>query len=150
MLRVWLIFLAVLMVLIALLTPAVEGDLCRWTASLTAAVLRMLGENAETNGIMMRSSLYNFQIIPECTAVYYVILLVSGVVAMPRTVLSRVCGVVIAVVSILLVNAFRLVSLTYVGHSFPAAFDTIHMMVWQPLMWVCALLFWVVWVTRSE
>src|SRR5262245_37335498 len=147
-LRCWAIFIVVLEAQHLLLDwsgPPIWDLLDGWTARITAWSLNLLGAEATAEGKLVTSSLYSLRIIRECTAIHPVMIYLAAVVSYPCAWRPRVVGAVAGTVGILLVNQVRLVSLFYIGHSYPALFDTIHVLVWQSLIIFFTVLIWAVW-----
>lgn len=147
-LRAWVLFIATIGALHAILA---WSDTRIWkyatngTARVTAWTLSLLGTAARAQGETVSSSLYAVDIIRECTAVNPIILFTAAVVAYPCRKRSKILGVSLGVALILLTNVVRLVSLVYIGQSYPGAFETAHMLVWQSLIIFVTVFLWVLW-----
>ena len=85
-------------------------------------------------------------IVRGCDAIEPVAAFTAAVFASPVSFWLKIPGVVVGALALLLINLARLVSLFFVGIYFPAAFDLIHMDVWQAAFIVLAICFWAIWV----
>ena len=147
-LRSWLVFLGLLLGMHLLLDwsgPRVWDFIDTSTARMTCWILTLLGVDAHAQGKDVVSSIFSMRIIRECTAVHPVIIYIAAVVAYPSSWLPRLLGAAAGTVALLLVNQVRLVSLCFIGHSYPEAFESAHMLVWQSLIIFITVLFWVIW-----
>jgi len=48
------------------------------------------------------------------------------------------------------VNLVRITSLIYIGTTFPEALDVAHLLVWQSVMVIVSVMFWIVWIRRND
>jgi exosortase/archaeosortase family protein len=150
--RAWLVFVAVLAALLVVIdwqSTWIETHLTRWTASLTAASLRLLGVDARADGVLLHGSLFSYQVIGECTAVIRWPFFLAAVVAHPSGPRPKAWAFLLGIPALVAVNQVRLVSLAYVGRYFPRAFETIHIVVWQSLIVFLTLLLWLAWASRA-
>lgn len=111
------------------LAPSAIQWIGEWTASSTSSVLNLLGASTTADGTILYSSGFAADIVVECTAVGPV-LLFMGAVALTA------------------VNLVRVVSLFWIGESFPQYLDVAHLLVWQTAMIVVAIILWLAWVDR--
>ncbi len=73
----------------------------------------------------------------------------SGVLALPVSLLSRVCFAFVGTLVLLAVNMIRIVSLFWVGVHFPKAMDTMHLDAWPAFLVVAVLICWLTWAHRT-
>ena len=146
-------FVVALVVATAVLTrwgstffPAME----RAVAWLMGIGLRALGMDAVVTGAHVQTHGFSMVIISECTGIFPTLIFVIGVLAAPFRWRQRVFGILIGVTTLMLLNCVRMVSLAVVGVRFPAQFDTIHLVVWQPLFVFAAAMLWLAWALRSH
>lgn len=116
------------------------------TARLTAWTLQLLGQEAGTDGTVVRSPLCTFEIIGECTAYYPAAILLAAVIAYPCGWRARLLGIGIGLPAVMILNQLRLVSLCFLFRWDPAHLETAHVLVWQSLIVFLTLLLWLVWV----
>ena len=120
----------------------------RWTASSTAQALNLLGASVATNGTVVGSSDFAYNVVVECTAIGPIILFVGAVIAFPAALWSKALGIGIGVVFLTTINLVRLVSLFYIGAVFPDYLPMAHFLVWQAAIIISAILLWLFWVDR--
>jgi exosortase H (IPTLxxWG-CTERM-specific) len=148
-LRHWATFFPALLSVHGLVLFGGEGLIDRATranAAMSAWLLRALGADGRAEGRLVTSALMEVQIIFECTAVYPIGIFAAAVLAYPATWRARLAGLAMGIPAIVAVNLCRIVSLCYIGHWYPGAFETAHLVVWQSLVIFLTFLFWVIWV----
>ena len=153
-LRAWLIFVVVYAALMAILflwaAPLVNRGLAPLTARATAWNLRLIGAGGYAVGTRVTSPLLTVEIITECTAIFPLIIFLAAVVSFPAPRRRKILGLALGVPALLVINQVRLVSLFYIGHWFPGAFQTAHLVVWQSLMIFATVLVWLFWAAGSR
>ena len=93
---------------------------------------------------------FAMQVINECTALNYVIILSTAMLLFARhSIRYRLVGVLIAVPTIILVNAFRLVISGICGSVSRRLFDIVHEYLWVALFALLIFAMWKVWADRS-
>jgi exosortase/archaeosortase family protein len=119
-----------------------------WTASSTSSVLNLLGASTTADGTILYSSGFAADIVVECTAVGPLLLFMGAVAAFPSTVKAKGLGLLLGAVTLTAVNLVRIVSLFWIGESYPQYLDVAHLLVWQTAMIVVAIILWLAWVDR--
>lgn len=116
-------------------------------AEVSAAVLRLFGEHATSQGASLISPRYSLSIARGCEAVQVAAFFFIAVASWPLSVARwrRWLGGLIGVVTLMVCNIVRIVSLYYVGIYFPRSFETMHIDVWQPMFILLALFVWLAW-----
>ena len=109
-------------------------------------ILRLLGQDVTVHGKSISSTQAALSIERGCDAIHPSALFLAGVLAFPASLWKKVGGAVAGVAMLLAVNLVRIISLFYVRIHFPAAFEIMHVEVWQALFIFLALLCWIVWV----
>jgi exosortase H (IPTLxxWG-CTERM-specific) len=127
----------------------VQGFSQDWTARATAWSLRRLGLEALAQGNLVVSELQPIRIIFECTAVFPAGIFAAAVLAFPTRWLWKLFGLSAGLAALVVINQVRLVSLVYIGHSFPDAFEFSHHVVWQSLIIFFTLVVWLLWASRA-
>ncbi|MFN4219112.1 MAG: hypothetical protein ACK4HB_07550 [Candidatus Bipolaricaulia bacterium] len=126
----------------------------RWanesTAQFLAFALRLLGTQSSAEGTIVRSQLFSLEIIFECTAILPIVLFVAAVAATPSQTQAKLWALAWGLPAIVIFNLIRLVSLVYIGHLMPKAFDMAHVLVWQPLIILFSLALWLLWIERGR
>lgn len=117
----------------------------RLNAQVSAAILRVFGDDARTVGTAIQSSRCSVQIKRGCEAIEPSVLFAAAVVAFPAPWRRRLIGAAAGVLTLAVINLVRVVSLYYVRVYFPRVFETMHAEVWQPAFIALALVLWIVW-----
>ncbi len=111
-------------------------------------VLNLFGEGAVVRDQVLSSPRFSVVIFNGCNGLEAMLIFLCGVWAFPASWKSRMVGTVVGVVAIQVINIVRVVSLFYVGVYRPTWFSTAHVFVWQSIIIVLAVVFWLVWARR--
>jgi len=111
-------------------------------------LLRLLGQDATVLGRSIDSPRASMSIERGCDAIHPSALFLAAILAFPASLRKKVVGAVAGVALLLAINLLRIISLFYIRVHFPAAFEIMHVEVWQALFIFLALLCWIVWVAR--
>ena len=120
-----------------------------WTAQWLAATLNALGTPVRVDGTIVTSDRFVVDIVAECTAVGPLVLYMGAVVAYPTRWRAKSSGLLLGLVVLTVVNLVRLVTLFWIGSAFPGYLGPAHLLVWQSLMILLALLLWLYWLERA-
>lgn len=118
-------------------------------ARIAGVVLGWIGRDVSVAGQTLSSPAASLLIARGCDAIHPSALFISAVLASPVSIRSRLLGMFVGTSLLLLLNIVRIASLFVVKESYPAAFDVMHIEVWQFLFIVLALLLWVTWAVRA-
>lgn len=113
-----------------------------------AVVLKALGEQVRVDGQVLSSPRFAVTIYNGCNGLEAILVFVAGVLAFPAPWRARLLGVVVGFVAVQVLNVVRVVSLYYVGVWRPEWFTTAHVLVWQTVVILFAVVLWLVWVQR--
>jgi exosortase H (IPTLxxWG-CTERM-specific) len=123
-----------------------------FTARATGAILNHVGTSVQVNGNAIISSHFyagSMLIVANCTALIPIVIFISAVLAFPSTAKQKLIGIVLGIVGLFALNLVRTVSLFFIGSSFSqSVFEIAHMLVWQSLMIILAVVLWLVWVGK--
>ena len=129
--------------------PALQKSLLpglqRVNAVVSTVILNLFGEGARSSETSITSSRYAINIAHGCDAIEPIALFVAAVLAFPTRFSPKLPGLLTGTIILALLNLVRIVSLFYTGIYWPAAFETMHVDVWQPAFIVLSLFFWVLW-----
>ncbi|MBI4234091.1 MAG: hypothetical protein HY686_06585 [Chloroflexi bacterium] len=131
-----------------LFTSSVGDMVNHWTARTAALALKTLGADIASQGILVSSDAFSFVVVTECTVAGPLLLYWGAVAAFPAPWRSRLVGMVLGAAVLVPLNTLRLVTLYYVGAAYPRYFEAAHLLVWQSLIILSALVLWLIWATR--
>jgi len=84
-------------------------------------------------------------IVSECSAIGYIFIFVSAVMAFPSSFSKKISGLLLGVPLIIFLNLFRIVTLGWTGGHFPSYFDLAHTVLWEGGFVVITFLVWAGW-----
>ena len=113
-----------------------------------AVALKALGEQVRVDGQVLSSPRFAVTIYNGCNGLEAILVFVAGVLAFPAPWRARLLGVVGGFVAVQVLNVVRVVSLYYVGVWRPEWFTTAHVLVWQTVVILFAVILWLLWVQR--
>lgn len=120
----------------------------RLTAQMLAGLLWLLGVGGIAEGARVRSDVFSLEIVAECTAILPIVIFLGALWATPATARARWSAVLVGIPLIVLFNLLRLVSLIYIGHLAPRWVETVHLLIWQPLVILFSVGLWLWWAER--
>lgn len=119
-------------------------------ARVSGALLNGLGEPVSVAATEIRSPAFAVQIENGCNGLETVLLFVSAVLAFPAPWKRRLAGLALGFAAIELVNLVRVVTLFWIGAHRPALFSASHTVLWQSLVVLFGVLFFLLWASRSR
>lgn len=118
-----------------------------FTSSAIAAVWGLLSVPVVCSGTHLTFTGFPMEIILECTALHYMIIFISGVLAFRGHSLSyRAAGIIIGTLAIFLLNIARVGIIGFIGRYYGSIFDFVHDYLWQGMFALCVVLLWILWV----
>jgi exosortase H (IPTLxxWG-CTERM-specific) len=117
-------------------------------ARASGVALRLVGEDIERSGTVLRTPTFAVNIRNGCNGVEAMVILLAAILAYPAPWRARLIGLGLGVVVIQGVNLVRVVALFLTGAYLPRFFDSSHTLVWQSVVILVALLVWVYWAKR--
>lgn len=120
----------------------------RLTAQLLATTLWLLGADGQAESTHVRSELFSLEIVAECTAIVPLVIFSAAVFATPAPTKIKLWALLWGLPAIKLFNLLRLVSLTYIGYLAPRSIESVHLLVWQPLVLLFSIGLWLWWAER--
>ncbi len=114
-------------------------------ARLAGLVLDLLGEDITIRGVILSSPRFAVTIYNGCNGLVTSLIFVSGVLAFPSSLRSKVLGVIGGLVAIQIINMIRIVSLFYIGIYLPQFFNQSHVFIWQSVVILAGVSLWVLW-----
>ena len=149
------VLILVIFVLLVLLThrkPVLMRALAPFdlfTARLTAVVLDWGGvEVKRESAVLSHPAGFGYIIYYQCTGLVPASFLAVGIFAFPTRLRLKLIGIAIGVPLLFFLNFARLVSLFYIGVNHPHAFNLAHTVVWEGVLILFLVGFWLWWLKR--
>ena len=117
-------------------------------ARVSGKALQAIGQPVVVNDTVIASSHFAVNINNGCNAVEAMLILLASIVAFPASLKARAAGLVIGAIAIQAVNLVRVVTLFLLGAYHRRLFDTFHTAVWQIVIILFAIGFFLVWSAR--
>ena len=150
--RSWLILGASLGLALALyygfLGSSWVNVIAEWTATWTSKAINLFGGSTTVSGTLLISDNFVANVVAECTAIGPIILYIGAVVAYPASKRAKLAGVAAGVVVLTAVNLVRIISLFWIGEAYPEYLDVVHLLVWQSVIILLAIIMWLLWAGR--
>ncbi len=117
------------------------------TAQATAAVLDWCGMDVKRDlAVLSHPDGFGYEIYYRCTGLLPAAFLAVGIFAFPTRLRPKLKAVAIGVPLVLFLNLIRLASLFYIGVRHPNAFYLAHTVVWEGLLLLFIIGFWLWWI----
>lgn len=117
-------------------------------ATASGALLNGIGQNVAVDNTTIASSRFAVNINNGCNGVEAMLILLASIVAFPASGRARFAGLAIGAIAVQLLNAVRIVSLYLLGIYQPRLFDLFHTAVWQVVIILAAIGFFLLWSGR--
>jgi exosortase H (IPTLxxWG-CTERM-specific) len=117
-------------------------------ARTSGALLKLIGQDVTTSGTVIRSSLFAVNINNGCNGVEAMLILLASIVAFPASMKARAIGLLLGALAVQALNAVRIISLYLLGAYQPRLFDLFHTAVWQIVIILAAIGFFLAWSAR--
>ncbi len=124
------------------LMAGIQGGLAR----VTGAILTVFGEAPFVEGNVVATERFGITVVTACTGLFITGLFLVAVIAFPAGIRAKLIGATLGIGGMFVLNVVRLVSLYFIGVHLPNLLDTFHLLVWQSLLVVLAVLLWLFWV----
>lgn len=124
------------------------GTFMEFNAQMTGAALGMLGTEVQVSSTVVSSPDFSMSIVPECTAIIPMVLLIAAVAAYPSGMKQKLACLALGLPGLFLLNVIRTVTLFYAGVHAPGFLDTAHYIIWQSAMVLTVVALWLFWVGR--
>ncbi len=126
------------------------ANILAFTARATGFFLNLLGNQVQVSGITVWSSDFSVNIGTGCTGLVPIMLFVCAILAYPCGIRFKGLGIALGILCLYSLNLFRTVSLFYIGAHFYSFFETAHLLLWQSLMILSAIVLWLFWARRTD
>jgi exosortase H (IPTLxxWG-CTERM-specific) len=125
------------------IVPFTEG-----IARVSGSLLQMMGEKVTVSGTSIVSSRFGVNINNGCNGVEAMLILLASIVAFPASMKARAAGLFLGAIVVQILNAIRIITLYLLGAYHPRLFDLFHTAVWQIVIIMAAIGFFLVWSAR--
>ncbi len=120
----------------------------QFIATTSGAILKGIGQAVTVNGTVIASNRFGVNINNGCNGVEAMLILLASIVAFPASMKARAAGLVLGAFAVQLLNAIRIVTLYLLGAYQPRLFDMFHTAVWQIVIILSAIGFFLLWSAR--
>jgi len=117
-------------------------------ARTSGALLKLMGEEVSVTGTVIRSTRFGVNINNGCNGVEAMLILLASIVAFPATMKARAMGLFLGALALQALNAVRIITLYLLGAYQPRLFDLFHTAVWQIVIIMAAIGFFLAWSAR--
>jgi exosortase/archaeosortase family protein len=117
----------------------------RWTAVVACGALRSTEPGMNVVGNVLSSPHGTVRVAEECSGFELLGLLAAAMIAYPMPFRRRLWGIALLVPFVFVLNVVRVASLSLALEHAPRAFETLHTFVWQGLLILAGLAYWVAW-----
>jgi exosortase H (IPTLxxWG-CTERM-specific) len=146
-------FFAVLIVAYLLIAwnPVNDSVIVPFTEAIargSGVLLNLMGEHVSVRGTAVSSARFGVNINNGCNGVEAMLILLASIVAFPASMKARAVGLLLGALAVQLLNFIRIISLYLLGAYHPKLFDLFHTAVWQVVIILAAIGFFLVWSAR--
>jgi exosortase H (IPTLxxWG-CTERM-specific) len=114
----------------------------------SAFLLNGMGEDVTVRGTLIASSRFAVNINNGCNGVEAMLILLACIMAFPASLRARVTGLLLGALAVQALNAVRILTLYLLGAYQPRLFDLFHTAVWQIVIILAAIVFFLIWSAR--
>jgi exosortase H (IPTLxxWG-CTERM-specific) len=146
-------FFAVLIVAYLLIAwnPVNDSVIVPFTEAIargSGVLLNAMGEHVSVHGTAVSSARFGVNINNGCNGVEAMLILLASIVAFPASMKARAVGLLLGALAVQFLNFIRIISLYLLGAYHPKLFDLFHTAVWQVVIILAAIGFFLVWSAR--
>lgn len=117
-------------------------------AKVSGVLLNLLGQNVVVSGTTVSGPRFAVNINNGCNGVEAMLILLACIVAFPASLKARAAGLALGAIVVQFINAVRILTLYLLGAYQPKLFDLFHTAVWQIVIIIAAIGFFLVWSAR--
>lgn len=117
-------------------------------ARTAAGILNLMSQSVVVDGTVIRSSRFAVNINNGCNGVEAMLILLASIVAFPASLRARAAGLALGAIAVQVLNMIRIVTLYLLGAYYPRLFDAFHTAVWQIIIILSAIVFFLIWSSR--
>jgi exosortase H (IPTLxxWG-CTERM-specific) len=131
--------------------PVNDGVIVPFTsgiAKVTGSMLRGMGEDVKVVDTTISSNRFGVNINNGCNGVEAMLILLASIFAFPASMKARAVGLLLGAVVVQILNAIRIITLYLLGAYQPRLFDLFHTAIWQIVIILAAIGFFLFWSAR--
>jgi len=132
-------------------SPVNDRAIVPFTAAIartSGALLNVFGEGVTVAGTVISSPRFAVNINNGCNGVEAMLILLASIVAFPASLRARAIGLGLGALAVQLLNLIRILTLFLIGAHYPKLFDAFHTAVWQIVVILTAVIFFLMWSSR--
>jgi len=130
--------------------PAIENGAVRGTVACLRAVLALLAGRVVVNDATLSAAGISLNIVSDCTPLLPISLFFSACLAFPASWRWKAAGMALAAALLWIYNLTRVLVLFWVKARWPAAFEFVHVYLWQTATLIVVFLLFVLWLRAQE
>lgn len=120
-------------------------DFLEYNARATGFMAKVFDQAAIVAGTTVLSDGFAINVVKGCTSLAPFAIFVAAVLAVPTSLSRKLLGIVGGFVALATLNLVRTTSLLYLGSAFPSVVEAVHLLVWQSIMILLAVVLWLWW-----
>lgn len=120
----------------------------RQIASICGAIVKSLGTLCTVSGTSVLSDKFSIDIVRGCDSIYPTALFWSALLAYPSTWKAKLAGMIGGAIILFIINILRVISMFYIGRTYPSLFEMVHIYAWQALFILFTLSLWLFWAVK--
>ena len=117
-------------------------------AKVSGSILHAMGEDVRVSGTTIVSPRFGVNINNGCNGVEAMLILLASIFAFPASMKARIAGLFLGAIVVQVLNFVRIITLYLLGAYQPRLFDLFHTAVWQIVIILAAIGFFLVWSAR--
>ena len=125
------------------IVPFTEG-----IARVSGVLLNLIGQHVTVSGTVVHSPRFGVNINNGCNGVEAMLILLASIIAFPASLRARGIGLLLGAIAVQVLNAIRIVTLYLLGAYQPRLFEMFHTAVWQAIIILAAIGFFLMWSGR--
>jgi exosortase H (IPTLxxWG-CTERM-specific) len=111
-------------------------------------ILKALGQQVDVRGTTISGTRFAVNINNGCNGIEAMLILLAAIGSFPATLRARLTGLGIGALIVQILNEIRIVTLYLIGAYKPALFQVFHTAVWQVVVILAAIVFFLQWSAR--
>jgi exosortase/archaeosortase family protein len=131
------------------LVPSIQAATVTATAWSFARALAAVRLEVAQSGSSVEAAGVSLEIVPECTPLVPILLLIGAIAAYPASLRARAAGLALGAAGLWAFNLLRLVTLLFILARAPRWFDFAHVYLWQTVSVLAAAAAFALWVRAT-